>query len=254
MSEATYMNPSGIADPSPSGFTAVVKAGNTVYIAGMVAQDENGNVVGEGDAEAQTRQIWHNIGVAVQAAGGSLADIVKTTTYVTGIEHGAAVRRVRGELFPAESAHQHPAGRKRTRQPRLRSRNRVHRGNRLTASAPPIRRGQQISERSAAALISLGFAPPFLQDQPHPVPHEPALRFFQPPADQLAHGQHRLPREKSPVPRLLADPALQPIRVSVGDSRQYPVQGDVPIVRTGGHLPSRRPRAGLFPAHPRGSA
>ena len=46
MPETTYMNPSGIADPSPSGFTAVVKAGNTVYIAGMVAQDENGNVVG----------------------------------------------------------------------------------------------------------------------------------------------------------------------------------------------------------------
>ena len=100
MPEVTYMNPGGIADPSPSGFTAVVKAGNTVYIAGMVAQDENGNVIGEGDAEAQTRQIWHNISVAVAAAGGSLADIVKTTTYVTGIEHGAAVRRVRGELFP----------------------------------------------------------------------------------------------------------------------------------------------------------
>ena len=100
MPEVIYMNPGGIADPSPSGFTAVVKAGNTVYIAGMVAQDENGNVIGEGDAEAQTRQIWHNIGVAVAAAGGSLADIVKTTTYVTGIEHGAAVRRVRGELFP----------------------------------------------------------------------------------------------------------------------------------------------------------
>ena len=101
MPEITYMNPDGIANPSASGFTAVVKAGNTVYIAGMVAQDENGNVVGAGDAEAQTRQIWHNIGVAVAAAGGSLSDIVKTTTYVTGIEHGAAVRAVRGELFPS---------------------------------------------------------------------------------------------------------------------------------------------------------
>ncbi len=99
MPEVTYMNPGGIADPSPAGFTAVVKAGNTVYIAGMVAQDENGQVVGEGDAEAQTRQIWRNIEVAVTAAGGSLADIVKTTTYVTGIEHGAAVRAVRRELF-----------------------------------------------------------------------------------------------------------------------------------------------------------
>lgn len=101
MANSTYMNPSGIADPSPSGFTAVVKAGNTVYIAGMVAQDENGNVVGAGDAEAQTRQIWRNIEVAVSAAGGSLADIVKTTTYVTGIEHAGAVRAVRGELFPS---------------------------------------------------------------------------------------------------------------------------------------------------------
>ena len=101
MPDVTYMNPGGIADPSAAGFTAVVKAGNTVYIAGMVAQDENGNVVGEGDAEARTRQIWRNIGVAVQAAGGSLDDIVKTPTYVTGIEHGAAVRRVRGELFPS---------------------------------------------------------------------------------------------------------------------------------------------------------
>ena len=101
MANSEYMNPGGIADPSPSGFTAVVKAGNTVYIAGMVAQDENGNVVGEGDTEAQTRQIWRNIEVAVKAAGGSLADIVKTTTYVTGIEHGAAVRAVRNELFPS---------------------------------------------------------------------------------------------------------------------------------------------------------
>lgn len=99
MANSTYMNPSGIADPSASGFSAVVKAGNTVYIAGMVAQDENGNVIGAGDAEEQTRQIWRNIEVAVKAAGGSLADIVKTTTYVTGIEHGAAVRKVRGELF-----------------------------------------------------------------------------------------------------------------------------------------------------------
>lgn len=95
-----YMNPGGIADPSPSGFTAVVKAGNTVYIAGMVSQDENGNVVGAGDAEAQTRQIWHNISVAVAAAGGALANIVKTTTYVTAIAHAPAVRAVRAELFP----------------------------------------------------------------------------------------------------------------------------------------------------------
>ena len=110
----------------------------------MVAQDENGNVVGEGDAEAQTRQIWHNIGVAVQAAGGSLADIVKTTTYVTGIEHGAAVRRVRGELFPQNPPTSTLLVVSELANPGLRGRNRVHRGDRLTTMAPPIRRGRNL--------------------------------------------------------------------------------------------------------------
>jgi len=84
----------------PRGYTQVVKSGNTVYIAGQVAAAQDGSVVGKGDAEAQARQIWRNIEAAVKAAGGTgVQNVVKTTTYVTNIQHAVGVRKVREELF-----------------------------------------------------------------------------------------------------------------------------------------------------------
>jgi enamine deaminase RidA (YjgF/YER057c/UK114 family) len=90
--------------PPSRGYTQVVKAGNTVYIAGQVGVAPDGSAVGKGDAEAQVRQIWRNIEAAVKAAGGSgLQNVVKTTTYVTSIEHAGAVRKVRDELFQSSN-------------------------------------------------------------------------------------------------------------------------------------------------------
>jgi enamine deaminase RidA (YjgF/YER057c/UK114 family) len=84
----------------PTGYSHVVKAGNTVYIAGQIAAAPDGSLVGKGDAEAQVRQVWRNIEAAVKSVGGSgLANVVKTTTYITSIRHAAAVRKVREELF-----------------------------------------------------------------------------------------------------------------------------------------------------------
>ena len=82
------------------GYTHVVKVGNTAYIAGQVSVARDGSVVGKGDPEAQVRQIWHNLEAAVKSIGGTLNDIVKTTTYVTNISYSAAVRKVREERFP----------------------------------------------------------------------------------------------------------------------------------------------------------
>jgi reactive intermediate/imine deaminase len=92
-----HINPEALS--RSRGYSQVVKAGNTVYIAGQISVGSDGNVVGKGDAEAQVRQIWRNIEAAVKAAGGSLSNVVKTTTYVTHIQHAAAVRKVREELF-----------------------------------------------------------------------------------------------------------------------------------------------------------
>ena len=99
MAEHQHINPSTLG-PNP-GFSALVKAGNTLYIAGQVAKTPDGTLVGPGDAEAQVRQTWKNIESAVQAGGGTLADVVKTTTFVTSMEYISATRKIRSELFPA---------------------------------------------------------------------------------------------------------------------------------------------------------
>jgi enamine deaminase RidA (YjgF/YER057c/UK114 family) len=97
MPQPQYINPDAIG--TPRGYTQVVKTENTVYIAGQVSAARDGSVIGKGDPEAQVRQVWRNLEAAAAAAGGTLHNIVKTTTYVTSIDYAAAVRKVRDELF-----------------------------------------------------------------------------------------------------------------------------------------------------------
>ena len=97
-----YINPPELAAPPNNMYNHVVKAGNTVYIAGQVSRDLSGQTVHAGDPDAQIRQVWANLEAAVKAAGGSLADIVKTTTYVVGAENMAKIRPARMELLPAQ--------------------------------------------------------------------------------------------------------------------------------------------------------
>lgn len=101
MPQAQYVNPANLS--KSRGYTQVVKVDHTVYIAGQVSVAADGKIVGQGDAEAQVRQVWHNLEAAVQSVGGSRQDIVKTTTYVTHVDHAAAVRKVRDELFQGAS-------------------------------------------------------------------------------------------------------------------------------------------------------
>jgi len=92
-----HINPEALS--RSRGYSQVVKVGNTVYIAGQISAGSDGNVVGKGDPETQVRQVWRNVEAAVKAAGGTLQNIVKTTTYITNIQYAAAVRKVREELF-----------------------------------------------------------------------------------------------------------------------------------------------------------
>jgi 2-iminobutanoate/2-iminopropanoate deaminase len=62
---------------------AVGGTGKTVYIAGQLARDAEGKCVGKGDMRAQIQQVGENIKTCLEAAGATLADIVKTNTYVT---------------------------------------------------------------------------------------------------------------------------------------------------------------------------
>jgi 2-iminobutanoate/2-iminopropanoate deaminase len=77
-----------------------VKVGDTVYLSGIVAFDNEGNVVGEGDVYEQSKYIFKNIEEALASAGASMADIVKITTYLTDISRYPEFGKARTEAFP----------------------------------------------------------------------------------------------------------------------------------------------------------
>jgi enamine deaminase RidA (YjgF/YER057c/UK114 family) len=97
MPSQQYLSPDTMA--KTTGYSQVVKVGNTVYIAGQVCMAPDGSTVGKDDPDAQARQIYRNLEAAAKSAGGSLESIVKTTTYMTNIQYGAAVRKARDEAF-----------------------------------------------------------------------------------------------------------------------------------------------------------
>ena len=76
-----------------------VKAGNTIYISGQLALDPEGNVVGEGDAEAQAEYIWSNIEKVVQEAGSDLEEIVKIFVFGVGTKSTKGAWDVRKRMI-----------------------------------------------------------------------------------------------------------------------------------------------------------
>ena len=87
-------------DNKPKGFSPATRAGNTVYVSGQVAADAQGNVVGKGDARAQTEQCFKNIEAALTAAGASMDDLTKITCFLVSGDDYAAYASVRLSLFP----------------------------------------------------------------------------------------------------------------------------------------------------------
>jgi len=78
----------------------VVASGQSlVFIAGQLARDKDGNIVGKGDMGAQIRQVGENLRVALEAAGVGMQDLVKTTTYVTDIDEFFKHPEIRHEIF-----------------------------------------------------------------------------------------------------------------------------------------------------------
>ncbi len=71
----------------------------TIYIAGQVPRDKDGNNVGKGDMRAQIWQVAANLKAALAAAGATLEDVVKTTTYVTDVDEFFRHSDVRAEIF-----------------------------------------------------------------------------------------------------------------------------------------------------------
>ena len=97
MSERIVITPPGVS-PNPA-LSPGVRVGELLFISGNVANDANGNLVGPGNCEAQSRQVMSNIRAIAEAAGASMSDVVKITCFLTDVNDYAAYGRVRSETF-----------------------------------------------------------------------------------------------------------------------------------------------------------
>jgi len=78
---------------------AIEAKGKLVFISGMTARKPDGSIAGIGDIEVQTKQVCENIKGAVEAAGGTMDDVVRVDVYVRNIEHFEKIHKVRREYF-----------------------------------------------------------------------------------------------------------------------------------------------------------
>ncbi len=101
--EKKYLNPDTLL--KPRGYTHVVTItgpAKMIFVSGQVAIDKEGKLVGPGDLKTQIRQASANLKAALEAAGATPVDIVKTNTYIVNYKQSdySAMREARGELFP----------------------------------------------------------------------------------------------------------------------------------------------------------
>jgi len=103
------VNPPSLAKPAGYSHGIEVQGGKTLYVAGQVAFDKDGKLVGAGDLVAQFKQICQNLKTVLLARAGKLSDIVKLTIFVLdksaykarGKEIGAVYREFFGRHYPA---------------------------------------------------------------------------------------------------------------------------------------------------------
>jgi reactive intermediate/imine deaminase len=79
---------------------AIKVTGDTLmFISGQTPLNSRGNLIGKGDISAQSRQVMENLKCILEAAGGTLDDIVKTTVYITQPDHFKIISDIRKEYF-----------------------------------------------------------------------------------------------------------------------------------------------------------
>jgi enamine deaminase RidA (YjgF/YER057c/UK114 family) len=99
--QRTVFNPP--AAPQPLGayhLAAQVSPGKLLFVAGQVAMDSGGQVVGPGDVAAQTRQVFQNIGQILEGAGANFSNVVEFTSYVVGRDSIQKFIEARTQVFP----------------------------------------------------------------------------------------------------------------------------------------------------------
>jgi 2-iminobutanoate/2-iminopropanoate deaminase len=100
----TVIQPKSLSDPRPRYSQGILaEGGKLLFVAGQTASDKDGNVVGKGDIEAQTAQVFKNLSAVLEEAGGSLDNLVMTTTYITDRKYREGYNRVRQQQYKKNS-------------------------------------------------------------------------------------------------------------------------------------------------------
>src|SRR5688572_214397 len=96
----TTINPAG-SPPPLAPYSPGTRAGNVIYVAGTLAIGSDGNTVGAGDVQAQTRHVLEQIKAVIEAGGGSLRDVAFVQIFLANLNDYAAMNQVYREFFPA---------------------------------------------------------------------------------------------------------------------------------------------------------
>ena len=83
----------------PEGFSPATRAGNLVFVSGQVPVDASGNLIGEGDCEAQAEQTLDNVEAALKTAGVTMSDVAKITAFLINADDYPAYASVRSKRF-----------------------------------------------------------------------------------------------------------------------------------------------------------
>jgi aminoacrylate peracid reductase len=95
----TPIIPTGSAPPL-APYSPGVRAGNNIYVSGMLAIDKDGKSVGIGDITAQTRHVLESVKAVIEAGGGKMTDIAYNAIILKDLADYAAMNKVYAEYFP----------------------------------------------------------------------------------------------------------------------------------------------------------
>ncbi len=105
----TTIQPKEVFEPRGRTYShgVIVEDGRILYVAGQTPRDVGGNIVCKDDPAGQTRQVLENMKKVINAAGGRMEDVAKTTVYITDLANRESVGLVRKEYFDGDPPRTH---------------------------------------------------------------------------------------------------------------------------------------------------
>ena len=93
------IQPDTVHDTTAHAYSHAVRMGELIFVAGEVARDQNGDLVGKGDVRAQTEQVFENLKAVLEAAGSGLDKVGKVTVLTTSLEYRPVIHEIRSRVF-----------------------------------------------------------------------------------------------------------------------------------------------------------